>query len=274
MSLVASLSAWAIEQDNEGYYLIGSVEDWDAFAAIVAETPTANAKMTADVNLGDDQTMIGSGTSDNNSGAGNVVYQGSFDGQGHSLTVNYNSTELFTAPFRHIQGATIKNLHVKGNITTSSKWAAGIVSGCYGNQVHSYVQNCVSSVVIISSFVNPLDVSYGPFYSASHHAGIVAHLYCYGQLHIEDCLFDGEINGEHSSTAAGGLCGFPDGTVNVVNCLQKGTFDLSDIITGSNGSGTMSCTFGNGYASRVNVTNSYYLNPLGNIHNFLSHLLV
>ena len=58
-ALVASLSAWAIEQDGDGYYLIGSAADWDEFAAVVAEMPSANAKMTDDVNLGDDQTMIG-----------------------------------------------------------------------------------------------------------------------------------------------------------------------------------------------------------------------
>ena len=51
--------AWAIEQDSDGYYLIGSVQDWKDFAALVQTTPTANAKMTADVDLGDDQTRIG-----------------------------------------------------------------------------------------------------------------------------------------------------------------------------------------------------------------------
>ena len=30
--------AWAIEQDSDGYYLIGSVQDWKDFAAVVATT--------------------------------------------------------------------------------------------------------------------------------------------------------------------------------------------------------------------------------------------
>ena len=52
--------AWAIEQDLDGYYLIGSVQDWKDFAAVVATTNNANAKMIGDVDLGDDQTHIGS----------------------------------------------------------------------------------------------------------------------------------------------------------------------------------------------------------------------
>ena len=53
--LVAAFSAtaWALATDADGYYLIGSVQDWKDFAALVETTPTANAKMTADINLGD-----------------------------------------------------------------------------------------------------------------------------------------------------------------------------------------------------------------------------
>ena len=264
---LAGWSTWAIEQDAEGTYLLGSADDWRAFAEIVnsGTNTAANARMTADIDLGNDQTMVGSGSIEDTYGTGNVIYTGVFDGDGHRLNINYNATEQFTAPFRHIQGATITNLHVAGTITTPTRHAAGIVGGCYGSYVHSYILNCISSVVINSSYVNPQNVSYGPFYSGSWHGGIASHLFYYGQLHIEDCLFDGAINGESKATVCGGLCGMPDGTVSIVNCLQKGTFDLSDVVTGGNGAGTMSSTFSSGYASRVVVTNSYYLNPLGNV---------
>lgn len=53
--------AWAIEQDSDGYYLIGSVQDWKDFASLVLNTNQgANARMTANIDLGDDQTHIGS----------------------------------------------------------------------------------------------------------------------------------------------------------------------------------------------------------------------
>ena len=53
------LGARALEQDTDGYYLIGSVQDWRDFAALISTTPAVNAKMTADIDLGDDQTHVG-----------------------------------------------------------------------------------------------------------------------------------------------------------------------------------------------------------------------
>ena len=47
-----------IQQDEDGYYLIGSAEDWDVFAELVKEDPAANARMTRDIDLGDSQTHI------------------------------------------------------------------------------------------------------------------------------------------------------------------------------------------------------------------------
>lgn len=50
--LGCSAGAWAIEQDTDEYYLIGSVQDWKDFASIVQNTNQgANARMIADVDL-------------------------------------------------------------------------------------------------------------------------------------------------------------------------------------------------------------------------------
>ena len=53
-------------------------------------------------------------------------FQGTFDGDGHTLTVNYNTSEPRTAPFRHVKNAVIRNLTVAGTITTSAQFAAGV----------------------------------------------------------------------------------------------------------------------------------------------------
>ena len=255
-------------QDAEGYYLIGSVDDWKMLAMLVDEGEyEAKARMTADIDLGDDQTMIGSGDNDDNHGVGNVIFQGTFDGQGHTLTIHYNVSQITVAPFRHIQNATIKNLHVAGTITTSNRHAGGIVGACYGEQIHSYITNCISSVNITSNYVNT-----GDFYGGAFTGGIAARLYYYGQLHITDCIFDGSISGETRGVVWGGFLGLPDGTVTIENSLQIGTFNCSNVISGSNGSGTFSSVFGNGYASRVNVSNNcYYLNQLGNAQGTLAN---
>lgn len=257
-----------LTQDAEGYYIIGSVDDWKMLAMLVDEGEyEAKARMTADIDLGDDQTMIGSGDNDDNHGVGNVIFQGTFDGQGHTLTIHYNVSQITVAPFRHIQNATIKNLHVAGTITTSNRHAGGIVGACYGEQIHSYITNCISSVNITSNYVNT-----GDFYGGAFTGGIAARLYYYGQLHITDCILDGSISGETRGVVWGGFLGLPDGTVTIENSLQIGTFDCSNVISGSNGSGTFSSVFGNGYASRVNVSNNcYYLNQLGNAQGTLAN---
>lgn len=248
-------------QDADGYYLVGNVDDWKRFAMYVDEGYyDMNVRMTDNIDLGLDQTMIGSGTTDPDSdGSTNIKYQGVFDGQGYMLKINYVATDHITAPFRFIQEATIKNLHVAGSITTAYRNAGGIVGICFGQQMHSYVENCVSSVHIYSSYVNT-----GDFYGGGWHGGIAGRLHYYGQLHITDCVFDGSISGENRAVVWGGMMGIPDGTVTITNCLQLANFNCSGVIGGSNGSGTFSTVFSNGYASRVNISNCYYLNPLGN----------
>ena len=250
-----------LQQDGEGNYLLGNLLDWQEFAELVKTTPTANAKMTADINLGDDQTVIGVGGSNfDNDGSDYIKYQGTFDGQGHTLTIHYVTDDHVIAPFRFIEEATIKNLRVAGSITTTIRNAGGIVGICFGQYKNSYIENCISSVNIISSYVNN-----GNFYDGAWHGGIAARLHYHGQLHITDCIFNGSISGENKSVVWGGMLGIPDGTVTFTNCLQVGSFDCSDVMGGSNGSGTISTVFSNGSASHIYINNCYYLNAIGNV---------
>ena len=168
----------SLDQDNEGYYLIGSVQDWKDFAAIVnsGTNPAANAKMTADIDLGDDQTMVGTSS---------VPYQGSFDGQGHTLTVAYDTSESIIAPFRYVAGSTqtIENLHVNGTIYTTGCAAGGVVCSIAGNLT---IKKCWVSAQIRTQNEGG---SYGTI------GGICS--YCDPTenctIVIEDCLFSGAI---------------------------------------------------------------------------------
>ena len=142
VALVASATAWAIEQDGDGNYLIGSVADWDAFAEIVntGTNTSANAKMIADVDLSDDQTMIGTESN---------PFKGTFDGGAYTLTIAFNSTQDFTAPFSNIGGATIKNLRVTGTITTTKGYAGGLVGNVPSGT--NYIKTSISSVSITTT---------------------------------------------------------------------------------------------------------------------------
>ncbi len=208
--LGCTAGAWAIEQDSEGYYLIGSVQDWKDFAAIVETTDDANAKMIADVDLGDDQTMVGSES---------VPYQGTFDGQGNKLTIAYDVTENYVAPFRVVNGATIQNLEVAGTINTTAEYAGGIIGYSPSSSTASNVTMCRSSVSIVghSSISDRTD----------WHGGFVGLVY--SPVHFTDCISDGKITG--SSSPARSYCtGFigltRGGTSIFTNCLNNCELDV------------------------------------------------
>ena len=178
------LNIFAFSKAADGYYLIGSEQEWRNFASLILTIPTANARMTADISV---TTMVGN--SDSNS------FSGTFDGQGHTLTVDYsgNDYETRSAPFSYVKGATIKNLIVIGNCGTAGR-AAGIVGECSSL---STVTNCVSSVTI----------SGGPY---------VGGISIGGHYHIEGCLFNGTINGTSDS---GGFVGYGENDTQITNCV-------------------------------------------------------
>ena len=191
--------------------------------------------MTADIDLGNDQTKIGSES---------TPYQGTFDGQGHSLTVAYVDTygsSQHVAPFIKIKNATIQNLHVKGSITTVGMRPAGITSYVTGT---CYVRNCWSEVDITSSY--NADICAG---------GIVTRIDSEQTLNMSDCLFTGSITLSNSNGyRAGGLIGWTqnNGTANVQNCL----FAPSGVT--STKSSTDNKMLVSGYQSNVSITNCYY----------------
>ena len=178
-----------IQQDGEGNYLLGCLSDWRDFAELVQTTPTANAKMTADIDLGDDQTKIGS-------------FSGIFDGQGHTITINLSTTEQYVGLFCNITDATINNLHVTGAITTNTRFVGGMVGRVYGT---STIQNCWSSVDVTTT--------YGGDGVQGGMVGCVN-----GTLNISDCLYNGALNGSSAYTW-GGFVGWLYGTTNISNCL-------------------------------------------------------
>lgn len=241
-------------QDEDGNYLIGSVQDWKRFADIVnsGTNPAANAKMIADVDLGDDQTMIGSGSINAMDGAGNVVFKGTFDGQGHTLTVNYNNSETFVAPFRFIFGATIKNIHVKGSVTGSGKWLGGIVASVVGRNIYSYLEKCYSSVSVTSTN-SPSD-------DTEHIGGIVSQHAWESKLSLTDCIFDGTLKRKSPRKTMSGLVGCSDGVLDINNCISLGT--LIDESDNPNRVATFSYPWTHG---SLNAVNSYYYNAFGTL---------
>ena len=223
LALVLTMPTWA-QGGNE--MSIGSKEDWKAFCNRVnSGQTTLNAKLTQDVDLGEDTWQVGAGRN----------YSGTFDGQGHTLTVNWNSTNFFPlAPFADVENATIKNLHVKGQITNRGN-LSGLMISASGTTT---VSGCVIEVNLKSSN----DV-----------AGMIRSVHAGASVTLTDCVVKGALNSDATNSMAGfvyqtwGSC-----TLN--NCLYAGT-------SNSKGGYTFAPTNTSGATTTLN--NCYYLNPCG-----------
>ena len=202
-------------------YLIGSVTDWRRFAELVnsGTNPAANARMVRDVDLGDDQTTIGICAVKHSEDSRNKPYSGIFDGQGHTLTINYtshSSGSTYVAVFPYVKGATIKNLHIAGSITVTNGSTSGIISFHRGEG--NVMENVWSSLNITSTETN---------WSCS--SAFVASSWQNGQpnyLVVKDCLFTGSLNdpqGDYDGCFLGWIEG---GSATFENCLTLGSFNL------------------------------------------------
>ena len=144
-------NAWALDQ-KEGVYQIGTAEDLVAFSQLVnGGEGTANAVLTADIDLGGiDWTPIGAGSSywyatgkDNVTNAG---FAGVFDGQGHIISNFHNINESSGAVglFGVVTGM-VKNLGVtKVTFSESVPERAGCIAGSVTATAESVglVMNC------------------------------------------------------------------------------------------------------------------------------------
>ena len=100
--------------------VLRNAEDWKNFVQRVNNGESVDAIMVADIDLGTEPLVM--------AGISNAPYQGTFEGNGHTLTFNPSTiNEDYAAPFRYVGNATISNLYTKGAITTSGKYAAGLV---------------------------------------------------------------------------------------------------------------------------------------------------
>ena len=222
-------------------YLIYYKEQWDLLAERVntGHSTYQNKffKLMEDISI---TTMVGANTTDK-------YFAGTFDGNGHKLTVSYNNTtDQHTAAFRNVIGATIKNLHVDGTIETSTYGPGGIVANNFGVTLI----NCRSSVSITSS---RSDAAAG---------GLIAYTRGFVPTTIEGCVFDGTLTATGDANNFGGFMGWvncSDGaTVSITNSLYN---PISTNVT----SGCMTFVRASeaNLNNNINITNCYYTQTLG-----------
>ena len=194
-ALAAALALLAIGARAETVN-IASAADWAAFAGRVNNGENyLDAKMSANVTLSQDAPFVGDDTSH--------PYTGTFDGDGHTLSVNWRFTDgtQWVAPFRFANACTIQNLHVTGSLESNGKFVAGFFGQVLKHSsglVYSQIRNCRSSVTITCTISGD-----------ATSAGFVGHVQdsSYAGVKLTDCLFDGSLLGPTAS-CCGGFTGY------------------------------------------------------------------
>ena len=224
-----------------GTFPIATAADWKEFCDLVnSGQTTLNAKLTQDVDLGTDIAMVGTAKK---------PYAGTFDGQNHVLTLNWNAGSVNdVAPFGRVNGATIKNLRTEGSIRSDGYFLGGLIDEAYGGS--NTVANCVSAVNITSSYTS----------NRCGAAGLVNYVFTYAHVTINDCLVKGSINAttEKGQKGMGGFVYVQNGACIMNNCLYAGTNNADN---SNNNCYTFAPTNTSGATTTLN--NCYYLNPCG-----------
>ena len=239
-------------------YLINTTDDWNLFAKSVGggiDYSKKYVKLTNDITI---STMVG--VCDE---SGDRPFRGIFEGDNHTLTANITSTATDdnknnqgVAPFHLIKQATIQNLTVAGNITSASKYVAGLVGWVDGGDYNSsYIKNCVVKATITTS--------------ADCAGGFVGNI-CYSDrnyLYFTNSVFAGKIINTSSDDRrrAGGFCGYGYSNSYFENCLENGTYTNVTYMNPRNAYGIFSNDRVNSlyYVNKIAVNDKYIVKGNG-----------
>ena len=196
-------SPYEIEDGEQLAWLADTVNN----AASVTEL---YVELTDDIDLGGNSfTPIGT-----QSGYSSVYpYQGSFDGQGHTVT-GLNVSAQYAGLFGVIQDAEIKNVIVQGTVTSSNGDAGGIVGRAIGTT--NTITNCG----------NEANVSGG-----SNVGGILGNSQNWNTVvKITGCYNTGSISAK--DRAAGIIGRYNGSNPEIVDCYNTGAITSEDYATG------------------------------------------
>lgn len=194
-------------------YIIADANDWYVFGKYIQENVDHMAEKyyklanTFDNSNEPITEMIATTKKDPNDGKTiHAPFYGTLDGNGRTLHIDLKAdSEDGCAPFRYLEGATIKNLTVAGSVATSSKYGASIA---VDNLPHvgytngTEIIDCYSSVNITSSING--DGTNGGFVGINH-----------GKLTFIRCAFLGRMLGS-TAECNGGFVGWNDNVSNLI----------------------------------------------------------
>jgi len=221
-----------------------------------------------------------------NSWAGISNFSGTFDGNGHTVTIASGTQGLFNS----VSGATIKNVSVVANISSTNSGVGALVGtatnstisncsssgsvtgatniggliGRTSNSGTTTITNCGSSADVYSSNVFPGGIGTNQWCVDTCAGGFIGGC---GNSVISDCTATGDVKSEYWTI--GGFFGASSTTATITNCSASGTVTGNcngngDILTylGSPRSGTIGA-FGGIYTGTITNSNSTSVASLG-----------
>jgi len=234
-------AAWAKGNELAGSgtadapYLLANAEDLKAFRDLVNAEDSSSlcARLTADIDLGNEEWE----PFNSKSGYVTTAYAGVFDGDGHTIRgLSINATTANQGLFSVINGATVKNLNVKGNVTSTKGYVGGIV----GKIQQGNVENCSFSGTVTTDVTGSNGYVGGIAGYAGNTAtktqtasisgcvntdritgGVAGGIVGYAvYTEIESCYNTGAING---TSRAGGIAGQLQNNCTATHCYNIGT---------------------------------------------------
>ena len=188
---------------EDGFYTLSSAKDLNWFAALVNHgNKKVNARLATDIDFTEYtrmDVMIGGDAFAEGEGESASSFEGTFDGQGHKITVDYNVSYDGVALFKVVANSTIRNLMVDGTIESTQRFMGGLGHVSRGT--------CLFENIVVAVKMT------GSYEGDGTHGGLFA--VCHESPTFRNCAFVGTMDA-FSSEGSAGIIGYAHGSSETV----------------------------------------------------------
>lgn len=201
--LVVKTEVKGIEKDEDGYCLVGTLDDLNKVKQTIdLGNNDINIKLTNNI-VGYDGNPIGE-------------YNGTFDGNGHSITLAMNDE---SNDYQHYglfekldTDAVVKNLTINGSIKANANYVGAVAGLCDGAII-----NCVNNATVTNALKDGVT---GGF--------IGQNLLQKSPILISNCVNNGEVNGYNVGGIIGYSAGYTYNFSKITDCVNNGKLNAEN----------------------------------------------
>lgn len=195
--LVVKTEVKGIEKDEDGYCLVGTLDDLNKVKQTIdLGNNDINIKLTNNI-VGYDGNPIGE-------------YNGTFDGNGHSITLAMNDESndyQYYGLFEKLDNdAVVKNLTINGSIKANANYVGAVAGLCDGAII-----NCVNNATVTNALKDGVT---GGF--------IGQNMLQKSPILISNCVNNGEVNGYNVGGIIGYSAGYTYNFSKITDCVNNG----------------------------------------------------